>query len=201
MVALKLPPTNTSHYFCFQIPLSPNPLSLGSPHRKFLGFGPASRLLPYLLGLFPGPAHRPSPAPLPGSSYGPRRVPDCSPRLAPPFSFSRKSRPVPGLWPARPTGLQVWSFASGRPEGRRFGPSVPTILEFLYWSRGRGRWRRRGPHARGESAATNRRVWRRRPRESAAQTEAARRALRAEGRGRRAGCLAAGGRRGPATPT
>lgn len=198
MVALKLQPTSTSHYFYFQIPLSYNPLSLGSPHLKFLGFGPASRLLPYLLGLFPGPAHRPSPVPLPGSSHGPglfpgsshgpRRVPGCVPRLAPPFSSSRKSRPVPGLWPARPTGLQVWSFASGRPESRRFGPSVPTILEFLYWSRGRGRWRRRGPHARGESAATNRRAWRRRPRESAAQTEAARRALRAEGRGRRAGC-------------
>lgn len=145
------------------------------------------------------PRLRPSakPCPSPGSSHGPRSLPRLLPRL-----WSRpglRSLPRPALL-ARPQapprswrvareayGLLVWSFASGRPEGRRFGPSVPVILEFLYWSRGRGRWRQRGPHARGESAATNRRAWRRQPRESAAQTEAVRRALRAEGRGRRAG--------------
>lgn len=133
----------------------------------------------------PGSSH--GPGLFPGSSHGSGPVPGSAPCLAPPFSPARKPRPVPWLVAREAYGLLVWSFASGRPEGRRFGPSVPVILEFLYWSRGRGRWRRRGPHARGESAATNRRAWRRRPRESAAQTEAVRRALRAEGRGRRAG--------------
>lgn len=146
---------------------------------------------PVTLSLAPVPGSSLSPHFLLGSSHGPSRVPGCAPRPAPPRPALLARPPVPPrcwLLAREASGFQVWSFASGRPEGRRFGPSVPTILEFLYRSRGRGRCRQRGPHALGESAATNRQAWRRRPRESAAQTEAARRALRAEGRGRRADC-------------
>lgn len=132
-----------------------------------------------------------SPAPV-SAEASPRALVRSGPglRSSPRPALLARSQVPPRCWlVAREAyGFQVWSFASGRPEGRRFGPSIPTILEPLYWSRGRGRWRRRGPHACGESAAANRLSWRRRPRESAAQTEAARRALRAEGRGRRAGC-------------
>lgn len=140
MASLELTAHKHIPLLCFQIPLTDNRLSLGCAHRTALGLGSASRLLPHLLGLFLSSAHRPSPDPV---TLRPAHVPGSS--LRPPLGPGLRSPPRPALL-ARPQvpprcwvvareayGLQVWSFASGRPEGRRFGPSVPTILEFLYW--------------------------------------------------------------------
>lgn len=206
------PPTSPSHYFVSRLPLSVCPLSLGSSHGPLLGLGPAFRLLPHLLGLFPGSAHSPSPSPVtlgpaPGSSHSP--VSSQAPPTAlvgswaalsasvPPSSATCKSVPSAGLGPARPTDLELPFWRAGRLAVRSQGPDASCVP---FWVPRRGRWRRRGPEARGESATANRRAWRRRPRESAAQTEAARRGLQAKGRGRRTGSSAAGGRSGPAAP-
>lgn len=68
----------------------------------------------------PGSSH--GPVLFPGSSHGSGPVPGCAPCLAPPFSPARKPRPVPGLWPARPTGS--W-FGASLPAARKVGGSVP----------------------------------------------------------------------------